>query len=112
VAGSSPASVLLYRSLTQLDRVPVFETGSRGFESCRTGQTLMEIVMKTTMFKNIFNNEHFVCDDIRVTETIEGVEYLVVHRPNEHRPLKMRRDALVKINTPVTQRNKSTTLRR
>ena len=25
------------RSLTQLDRVPVFETGSRGFESCRTG---------------------------------------------------------------------------
>jgi hypothetical protein len=72
----------------------------------------MEIVMKAMMFKNIFNNEHFVCDDIRVTETIEGVEYLVVHRPNEHRPLKMRRDALVKINTPVTQRNKSTTLRR
>jgi hypothetical protein len=26
-----------FRSLTQLDRVPVFETGSRGFESCRAG---------------------------------------------------------------------------
>ena len=60
--------------------------------------------MRTIMFKNIFNNEHFVCDDIRVTETIDGVEYLVVHRPNEHRPYKMRRDALEKINTPVTQR--------
>ncbi len=71
----------------------------------------MEIVMKAIMFKNRFNNEHFVCDDIRVTETIDGVEYIVVHRPHEHRPLKMRRDALEKINTPVTQRNKSTMLR-
>ena len=67
--------------------------------------------MKQTVFKNRFNNEQFVCDDTRVTETIDGVEYIVVHRPNEHRPLKMRRDALEKINTPVTQRNKSTTLR-
>ena len=67
--------------------------------------------MKTTLFKNRFNNEQFVCDDIRLTENIDGVEYIVVHRPNEHRPLKMRRDALEKINTPVTQRNKSTTLR-
>ncbi len=71
----------------------------------------MEIVMKATMLKNRFNNEHFVCDDIRVTENIDGVEYLIVHRPNEHRPFKMRRDALERINTPVTQRNKSTTLR-
>ena len=74
-------------------------------------KTLKEIVMKATMFKNRFNNEHFVCDDPRVTETIDGVEYIVVHRPNEHRPLKMRRDALEKISAPVTQWNKSTTLR-
>ena len=67
--------------------------------------------MKATMLKNRFNNEHFVCDDIRVTEIIDGVEYIVVHRPNEHRPFKMRRDALEKTNTLVTQRNKSTTLR-
>jgi hypothetical protein len=66
--------------------------------------------MKETMLKNRFNNEQFVCDDIRLTETIDGVEYIVVHRPNERRPLKMRRDALEKI-APVTQRNKSTTLR-
>ncbi len=67
--------------------------------------------MKSTMLKNRFNNEHFVCDDIRMTENIDGVEYIIVHRPNEHRPLKMRRDALEKINAPVTQWNKSTTLR-
>ena len=40
-----------------------------------------EIVMKATMLKNRFNNEHFVCDDIRVTETIDGVEYI---RSEEH----------------------------
>ena len=67
--------------------------------------------MKPTMFKNRLNSDVFVCDDLRLTENIDGVEYLVVHRPNEHRPFKMRRDALEKINAPVTQRNKSTTLR-
>jgi len=35
--GSIPAGRAMYRSVTQLDRVPVFETGSRGFESCQTG---------------------------------------------------------------------------
>ena len=67
--------------------------------------------MKATMLKNRFNNEHFVCDDIRVTETIDGVEYIIVHRPNEHRPFKMRRDALEKINIPVAQLDQSITLR-
>jgi hypothetical protein len=63
------------------------------------------------MLKNIYNNEHYICDDIRATETIDGVEYLIVHRPNEHRLFKLRRDALEKINIPVTRRNKRTTLR-
>ena len=67
--------------------------------------------MKPMTFKNRMNNERFVCDDVRTVEVIDGVEYLLVHRPNEHRMFKMRRDALEKINTPVTQRNKSTTLR-
>ncbi len=52
--------------------------------------------MKPTLFKNRMNNERFVCDDIRVTEFIDGVEYLYVHRPNETRLFKMRRDALEK----------------
>lgn len=55
-------------------------------------------------FKNRVNNEQFVCDDVRAIEVIDGVEYLLVHRPNEYRMFKMRKDALEKINTPVVQR--------
>ena len=67
--------------------------------------------MKPVTFKNRMNGERFVCDDVRAAEVIDGVEYLIVHRPNEHRLFKMRKDVLEKINTPVTQRNKSTMLR-
>ena len=67
--------------------------------------------MKPMTFRNILNGERFVCDDVRAVEVIDGVEYLIVHKPNEHRVFKMRKDVLEKINTPVTQRNKSTTLR-
>ncbi len=52
--------------------------------------------MKPTLFKNRLNNERFVCDDVRVTEFIDDVEYLIVHRPNEHRMFKMRKDVLEK----------------
>lgn len=48
-------------------------------------------------FRNILNGERFICDDVRAVEVIEGVEYLIVHRPNEHRVFKMRKDALEKI---------------
>ena len=67
--------------------------------------------MKPIMFKNRMNSDVFVCDDVRMTDNIDGVEYLFVHRPNEHRVFKMRKDVLEKINAPVTQRNQSTTLR-
>jgi hypothetical protein len=60
--------------------------------------------MKTMMFKNRMNGERFVCDDVRLVETIDGIEYLVVHRPNEQRVFKMRKEALEKIkNTPVVK---------
>lgn len=52
--------------------------------------------MKPMTFKNRLNGERFVCDDVRTVEVIDGVEYLIVHRPNEHRVFKMRRDALEK----------------
>ena len=52
--------------------------------------------MKPTLYKNRLNSEKFVCDDIRITEFIDGVEYLYVHRPNETRIFKMRKDALEK----------------
>lgn len=55
--------------------------------------------MKSMIFKNRMNNERFVCDDVRTVEVIDGVEYLIVHRPNENRVYKMRKDALEKITT-------------
>lgn len=57
--------------------------------------------MKQVLFKNRMNSEKFVCDDLRVTELIEGVEYLYVHRPNENRLFKMRKDALERIGRVV-----------
>jgi hypothetical protein len=53
--------------------------------------------MKPMTFRNILNGERFVCDDVRTVEFIDGVEYLIVHKPNEHRVFKMRKDALEKI---------------
>ena len=52
--------------------------------------------MKPVTFRNRMNGERFVCDDVRLVEVIEGVEYLVVHRPNEHRVFKIRKDVLEK----------------
>ncbi len=52
--------------------------------------------MKPMTFRNRMNNERFVCDDVRTVEVIDGVEYLIVHRPNEHRMFKMRKDVLEK----------------
>jgi hypothetical protein len=52
--------------------------------------------MKPMTFKNRMNGERFVCDDVRTVEVIDGVEYLIVHRPNEHRVFKMRKDVLEK----------------
>ncbi len=52
--------------------------------------------MKSMTFKNRMNGERFVCDDVRTVEVIDGVEYLIVHRSNEHRMFKMRKDVLEK----------------
>ena len=52
--------------------------------------------MKSMTFKNRMNGERFVCDNVRTVEVIDGGEYLIVHRPNEHRTFKMRKDALEK----------------
>ena len=80
-----------------MDRVPVFETGSRGFESCRTGHN-KEIVMKAMTFINERNGEQVVCDDVRAVQVIDGVDYLIVHKQDNPRPFMMRKDALKKVN--------------
>ena len=53
--------------------------------------------MKPMTFKNRMNGERFVCDDVRLVEVIDGVEYILVHRPNEQRVFKMRKDALERV---------------
>ena len=67
--------------------------------------------MKPVYFRNRVNGDRFVCDDVRAVVYIDGVEYLTVHRPNESRSYKMRRDALEKVNTPVAHLDQSATLR-
>jgi hypothetical protein len=59
--------------------------------------------MKSMTFKNILNGERFVCDDVRAVEVIDGIEYLIVHRPNEQRLFKMRKDALEKVKEKIPQ---------
>ncbi len=86
------------RSLTQMDRVPVFETGGRGFESCRAGQ-LKEILMKSITLKNKLNGEQFICDNTKDVEVIDGIEYLMVRRFGTDRRVLMKKDALEKVNS-------------
>jgi hypothetical protein len=53
--------------------------------------------MKPVMFKNRMNSDKVVCNDVRLKEVIDGVEYLLVHRPGNDRQFLMRKDALEKI---------------
>ena len=54
--------------------------------------------MKAMTLINERNGEQVVCNDTRMIETIDGVEYLVVHRPGTDRQFLMRKDALKKVN--------------
>ena len=54
--------------------------------------------MKAMTFVNERNGEQVVCNNTRMVETIDGVEYLVVHRPGTDRQFLMRKDALKKVN--------------
>ena len=57
--------------------------------------------MKPTTFKNRLNNDIVICNDTRLIEVIEGVEFIVVHRPGSDRQFLMRKDILVKDTTVV-----------
>ena len=59
---------------------------------------IKEIVMKPMLFKNRMNSEQFYCDNPKVVQTIDGVEYIVVHRPGQERQFLMRKDALEKVS--------------
>ena len=47
------------------------------------------------------NNDRVICDDVRQVQVIDGVEYLVVHRPENQRQFLMRKDVLEKDTTVV-----------
>jgi hypothetical protein len=59
--------------------------------------------MKSITYRNRMNGERFVCDDVRLVETIDGVDYIIVHRPNEQRMFKMRKEALERIKEKIPQ---------
>ena len=54
--------------------------------------------MKTVTYKNKLNGEQVVCNDTRNVEVIDGVEYLLVHRPGNDRQFLMRKEVLEKIS--------------
>jgi len=53
--------------------------------------------MKSVTFENKMNHEQVVCDNTKLVEVIDGVEYLAVHKPNQPRVFLMRKDTLEKI---------------
>jgi hypothetical protein len=57
--------------------------------------------MKTITFKNRMNNDRVICDDVQQVQVIDGVEYLIVHRPENQRQFLMRKDVLEKDTTVV-----------
>ena len=62
--------------------------------------------MKSQIFENPINGEHWVCDDVRQIKLIDGVGYIPVHKPNQPRTVLMRRDSL----RPMKQNLRSSTV--
>jgi len=59
--------------------------------------------MKQNRYLNQMNGEIFICEDTRVVDTIDGVDYLLVRREDSPRMFKMRRDVLKRLDTAVVK---------
>lgn len=59
--------------------------------------------MKPVTFENKLNRERVVCENTKLSQWVDGVEYLAVRRENSPRVFLMRRDAL----KPVTKQQQS-----
>lgn len=57
--------------------------------------------MKPVKFKNRLNGEIVICEDTKDVKEIEGVEYLVVHRPDNQRQFLMRKEALERVKDKI-----------
>ena len=53
--------------------------------------------MKPVMFENMLSRERVVCDNTKLSQWVDGVEYLAVRRENSPRVFLMRRDILQKV---------------
>ena len=79
-----------------MDRMPCFELGDVG--SIPAGPANhKEKEMKPVIFENKLNRERVVCDDTRLSQWVDGVEYLAVRREDSPRIFLMRRDSLQKV---------------
>ena len=58
--------------------------------------------MKPVNLINRYNNERYICENVREVELIDDVEYLRVRRAGEHRWFLMRKEVLVKDNSTVS----------
>jgi hypothetical protein len=59
--------------------------------------------MRSITFKNVLNGELVVCDNTKNIETIDGIDYLVVHRRDNPRLFLMRKDVLKKVTDKVIE---------
>jgi hypothetical protein len=57
--------------------------------------------MKPVNFKNKINGDCVVCENVKDIHTIDGVEYLLVHRLDQTRTFLMRKEVLEKVQEKI-----------
>ena len=57
-------------------------------------------------FKNRLNGELFFCENPRMIQEIEGVEYLIVSKPGSSRQFLIRKDVLEKVSSNIKSKKK------
>ena len=56
--------------------------------------------MKQAVYRNAVNQrEQWICDDPKKTKYIDGVQYLMVRRPDSYREVLVRKDSLIRVQT-------------
>ena len=53
--------------------------------------------MKPVIFENKLNRERVICNDVRLSQWIDGIEYLAVYQENSPRIFLMRKESLQKV---------------
>lgn len=55
------------------------------------------IMQQPILFENPITKDKWLCDDLRQSKIIEGIEYIPVRKENTSRTVLIRRDILKKI---------------